>query len=121
MSEQDVAGAASPRPDLSELSAASVVGSDGQRVGRVHDIYLQDATSVISAISVAIGRMGDEVVLVPAAAIDSQHPDDDGRVHLQVTAKVARSGLPAPQTLHADPAMMERAVEALGLRADGTA
>lgn len=102
-------------PDLPELSSAAVLAADGARVGHVHDIYLHDASGEFAAISVAIGRLTVRAVLVPAAALASEHPDADGRVHLRVDAAALRGGLDAPETLHAEPDLLGRALRALGL------
>lgn len=102
-------------PDLPELSAAAVLDVEGARAGRVHDIYLHDASGEFAAISVALGRLGGRIILVPAAALDSEHPDAEGRVHLRIPARALREGLEAPATLHAEPDLLVRAGRALGL------
>ncbi|MFC7457692.1 PRC-barrel domain-containing protein [Brachybacterium sp. GCM10030267] len=67
------------RSRLQALSGATVRGRDGESVGRVRDIYLQDATGELAAITVARRQLSSRSVLIPASAIavlPAEHPDE---------------------------------------------
>lgn len=51
------------------LAGVTVHGSDGKTVGRVRDVYLQDATGELAAITVMPRQLSARSVLLPAAAI----------------------------------------------------
>lgn len=67
----------SPRerpPRLQSLAGLAVRGSDGRVVGRVRDIYQQDASGALAAITVMPRQLSARTVLIPAAAIESLPP-----------------------------------------------
>ncbi len=59
------------RRRLLTLAGLTVHGSDGRTVGRVRDIYLEDATGELAAITVMPRQLSARSVLIPAAAIAS--------------------------------------------------
>ncbi|GAA4518444.1 hypothetical protein GCM10023160_00490 [Brachybacterium paraconglomeratum] len=57
------------RRRLQGLAGLSVLGSDGKTVGRVRDIYQQDDSGELAAITVMPRQLSSRSVLIPAAAI----------------------------------------------------
>lgn len=147
--------ASAPRPDagpesssrgerrrrMQSLAGVTVHGSDGKTVGRVRDVYLQDATGELAAITVTPRQLSARSVLLPAVAIAAlpQEPPEgqeaqatgtvqatgrlhsdpergeDHVLHLRVDARTAKAGARPPLTLHATPDALEAAVAALHL------
>lgn len=62
------------RRRLQDLAGLTVRGSDGGSVGRVRDIYQQDAGIELAAITVVPRQLSSRSVLIPAAAIASLPP-----------------------------------------------
>ena len=56
---------------LQGLAGLTVLGSDGKTVGRVRDIYQQDASGELAAITVMPRQLSAHSVLIPAAAISA--------------------------------------------------
>lgn len=118
-------------PRLQTLAGLTVRGSDGRTVGRVRDIYQQDASGALAAITVMPRQLSARTVLIPAAALeglpsltapqDAPRPDEDPAVHLRVDATTARSGIRPPETAHVTPQDLREAAEALGLGPGGAA
>lgn len=132
---------AARRRRLQALAGLTVHGSDGRTVGRVRDIYQQDASGELAAITVMPRQLSARSVLIPAAAIAALPVDEPPRavdeatraadeaarergtaehaaartVGLRIDAATAKAGLRPPETLHASPEMLRRAAEALGL------
>ena len=61
-------------PRLQALAGLTVRGRDDRTVGRVRDIYQQDAGGGLAAITVVPRQLSSRSVLVPAAAIESLPP-----------------------------------------------
>ncbi|MFC0676074.1 hypothetical protein [Brachybacterium hainanense] len=110
-----VAAAEGTARDDTELASAAVLDREGTWIGRVEDVYRADATAALAAISVALGRLGSRTVLLPAAAFAAPRPDEESHLHLVIDARTARGAIPAPGTLHADPALLADARRAVGL------
>lgn len=124
---------------LQGLAGMTVLGSDGKTVGRVRDIYQQDASGELAAITVMPRQLSAHTVLIPSAAIaalpaeqpeepsdapaDGQADDEDETadphpaeaVRLRIGTAVARAGMRPPQTGHATPEELREAEAALGL------
>ncbi|MGP9539375.1 PRC-barrel domain-containing protein [Brachybacterium sp. AOP43-C2-M15] len=125
---------------LQELAGLPVRGSDGKTVGRVRDLYQQDAGGELAAISVMPRQLSARTVLIPAAAIASlpaqsaaegEHDrseadagsDGAGResstaaaeIELLVETATAKDGPEPPETLHVTPQDLRDAAAALGL------
>ncbi|MFC7375059.1 MULTISPECIES: PRC-barrel domain-containing protein [unclassified Brachybacterium] len=84
------------RSRLQALSGATVRGRGGESVGRVRDIYLQDATGELAAITVVRRQLSSRSVLIPASAIavlPAEHPDE---------AEAADGAADRPTGEHAD-------------------
>lgn len=129
---------------LQALAGLTVRGSDGRTVGRVRDIYQQDASGALAAITVMPRQLSARTVLIPAAALEDlpllAAPQDVARpgtpaesrsdaptgaghgedpvVHLRVDAATARAGVRPPETAHVTPQDLREAAEALGLEPD---
>lgn len=69
-----VRGTRERTPRLQALAGLAVRGSDGRVVGRVRDIYQQDASGALAAITVMPRQLSARTVLIPAAAIESLPP-----------------------------------------------
>lgn len=54
---------------LQSLAGMTVLGSDGRTVGRVRDIYQQDDSGELAAITVMPRQLSSRTVLIPSAAI----------------------------------------------------
>lgn len=128
--EQGMAGTTLPvPPHVIDLEGATVLADDGTAVGRVRDIYLQDASGLLSAITVVHGRLRGREILVPAAAIDADSlasatedesgEDRTGEVRLRIGAAALRAGTVPPDTRNASPEVLEAAARALGLDSAG--
>lgn len=126
-SDGDMARAARRRR-LQALAGVTVHGSDGKTVGRVRDIYQQDATGELAAITVMPRQLSARSVLIPASAIAALPPapedsaaDDtatdpaDNILRLLVPAATAKAGARPPLTLHATPEDLRDAAAALDL------
>ena len=145
------AGSAEPVPPsarserrlrLQGLAGMTVLGSDGRTVGRVRDIYQQDDSGELAAITVMPRQLSSRAVLIPSAAIAalpaerSEDPAVDGAdaageedepadpraadaVRLRIGAACARGGLRPPDTAHATVELLREAETALGLRTGG--
>ena len=145
------AGSAEPVPPsaraerrlrLQGLAGVTVLGSDGRTVGRVRDIYQQDDSGELAAITVMPRQLSSRAVLIPSAAIAdlpaerSEDPAVDGAdaageedepadpraadaVRLRIGAACARGGLRPPDTGHATAELLREAETALGLRTGG--
>lgn len=61
-------------PRLQALAGLTVKGRDDRTVGRVRDIYQQDASGALAAITVVPRQLSSRAVLVPAAAIETLPP-----------------------------------------------
>lgn len=134
---------------LQSLAGVTVLGSDGRTVGRVRDIYQQDDSGELAAITVMPRQLSSRAVLIPSAAIGAlpaeqpEHPTAGGAaseaaasaadaeedepagpraadaVRLCIGANVARAGLRPPDTGHATVELLREAEVALGLRTGG--
>ena len=131
------AGSAEPVPPsaraerrlrLQGLAGVTVLGSDGRTVGRVRDIYQQDDSGELAAITVMPRQLSSRAVLIPSAAIaalPAEPPDEpaDPRaadaVRLRIGAACARGGLRPPDTGPATAELLREAETALGLRTGG--
>lgn len=116
---------------LQGLAGMTVLGSEGKTVGRVRDIYQQDAGGELAAITVMPRQLSSRSILIPSAAIaalpaeqaDEQAAGEDEAadphsadvVRLRVETAIARSGMRPPQTGHATAEMLREAAAALGL------
>lgn len=139
---------------LQGLAGMTVLGSDGKTVGRVRDIYQQDAGGELAAITVMPRQLSARSVLIPAAAISAlpedahalgqnaeQQEQEQGKeqqkaqereqdqeqdadeleqevpttITLLIDTATARAGIAPPDTLHADPQVLQDAAEAVGL------
>ena len=66
---------------LQRLAGMTVLGSDGRTVGRVRDIYQQDDSGELAAITVMPRQLSSRAVLIPSAAIAAL-PAEIGRAHV---------------------------------------
>ena len=66
-------------PRLQALAGLTVRGSDDRPVGRVRDIYQQDASGALAAITVMPRQLSARTVLIPAVAIEALPPLDEDR------------------------------------------
>lgn len=69
VTESETSARAERRRRLQALAGVTVHGSDGTTVGRVRDIYQQDATGELAAITVMPRQLSAHSVLIPASAI----------------------------------------------------
>ena len=131
------AGSAEPVPPsarserrlrLQGLAGMTVLGSDGRTVGRVRDIYQQDDSGELAAITVMPRQLSSRAVLIPSAAIaalPAEPPEEPAEpraadaVQLRIGADAARAGLRPPDTAHATAELLREAETALGLRTGG--
>lgn len=131
------AGSAEPVPPsaraerrlrLQGLAGVTVLGSDGRTVGRVRDIYQQDDSGELAAITVMPRQLSSRAVLIPSAAIaalpaepaeEPAEPRAADAVQLRIGADAARAGLRPPDTGHATAELLREAETALGLRTGG--
>lgn len=132
--EDPGAPARAERRRLQALAGVTVYGSDGKIVGRVRDVYLQDATAELAAITVMPRQLSAGSVLIPASAIaalpevleesaaphrpaaeDAPEQSGDHVLHLLVDTATARAGTPPPLTLHVTPRDLREAAAALHL------
>jgi sporulation protein YlmC with PRC-barrel domain len=139
----DVASGRRP-PRLQALAGLTVRGSDGRTVGRVRDIYQQDASGALAAITVMPRQLSARTVLIPAAALEElpmltaqrdgarpstsseegsgagtgRRPGEDPVVRLRVDAATVRAGARPPEIAHVTPQDLREAAEALGLEPD---
>ena len=77
---QGLSARAERRRRLQGLAGLNVLGSDGKTVGRVRDIYQQDDSGELAAITVMPRQLSSRSVLIPAAAIAAlpvEQPVDD--------------------------------------------
>lgn len=112
----DQPGVAEPRfPDTLRLAAAIVICADGRRAGRVRDVYVDDDTGILAAVSVVVGRLRQREVLVPVLALAAEEPDTDEVLRLRVGRDVLREGAAPPHTGHVTNAGLRDAAAALGL------
>lgn len=120
-------------PRLQALAGLSVRDVEGRTVGRVRDIYQQDAGGALAAITVMPRQLSSRTVLLPASAIETLPPlgaaseaahrdrdekgssDEDPVVRLRVDAATARAGKRPPETAHVTPQDLQEAAAALGL------
>ena len=74
----DSSGDAARRRRVQALAGVTVHGSDGKSVGRVRDVYLQDASGELAAITVTPRQLSARSVLIPASAIAAlpEAPED---------------------------------------------
>lgn len=105
-SDGDMARAARRRR-LQALAGVTVHGSDGKTVGRVRDIYQQDATGELAAITVMPRQLSARSVLIPASAIAALPPAPEDSAaddaHASTTpASAARASATADDTGTAD-------------------
>lgn len=149
----DPDGAADPAPAdrrrrLQDLAGLTVRGSDGGSVGRVRDVYQQDAGTELAAITVVPRQLSSRSVLIPAAAIASLPPekadaegsaDGDGApggdsaasgrrdakengaspvIELRIDVATAKAGAHPPLTGHLTPEELRAAAAVLGLGTD---
>ncbi|HEX7350543.1 PRC-barrel domain-containing protein [Brachybacterium sp.] len=84
---------AARRRRLQALAGLTVHGSDGKTVGRVRDIYQQDATGELAAITVMPRQLSARSVLIPASAIvalpaaPQDHAAEDARAPRNAAAE----------------------------------
>ncbi|MGO2821127.1 MAG: PRC-barrel domain-containing protein, partial [Brachybacterium tyrofermentans] len=101
------------------------LGSEGDTVGRVRDIYLHDATGELSAVSVVRRQLSSRHVVIPSAAIaelPAAEPDEGPQsIRLLIGAGTARGGIRPPQTAHLTPELLREAHQVLGLEESATA
>ena len=114
---------------LQRLAGMTVLGSDGRTVGRVRDIYQQDDSGELAAITVMPRQLSSRAVLIPAAAIaalPAPHSEgaDDGAASGDTGARAAAgdSADDAPVARQADAVQLslEAAVARAGLRPPAT-
>lgn len=91
------AGSSAAPPDPGSLSSAAVVDAQGRRLGRVHDVYLVDRTGEPAALSIAIGRWGGRIVVVPSSRLSPAGP---GRLAYDPAAPPLEDVPDAPATGH---------------------
>lgn len=102
------------------LASAVVRSTDDRVVGRVRDVYRRDRGGDLAAVSVALGRFRSRIVLLPATAFTVATSEASGHsveLHLATSAGDLSAAIDAPETLHADPDLLSRAAEALGVPA----
>ena len=96
------------RRRLQHLAGVTVLGSDGKTVGRVRDIYQQDASGELAAITVMPRQLSSRSVLIPSAAIaalPAAHPAADAAsVDAAEPAEPAGAAEPAQPAGAAEPA-----------------
>lgn len=118
-------GAAGPRARLLALAGLPVLGSEGDTVGRVRDIYLHDATGELSAVSVVRRQLSSRHVVIPSAAIAelpaAETDESPQSIRLLIPAETARTGIRPPQTAHLTPELLREAHQVLGLEESATA
>lgn len=102
-------------PNPFVLYSAIVMCADGKRGGRVRDIYIDDDTGYLAAVTVVMGRLRQVEVLVPALALAGDEPDGDGVLRLIIDKEALAIGLAPPVTGHATIAELREAADALGL------
>lgn len=92
------------------LASSVVLDAQDRRAGRVHDVFLDDRTGMIAAISVVMGRLLVREILVP---IDLVLEVDSNRVQVPVTVDMLREGFPTPAVGHVVASDLEAARRAL--------
>lgn len=107
------AGSSAALSDPGSLSSATVVDAQGRRLGRVHDVYLVDRTGEPAALSIAIGRWGGRIVIVPASRLS---PAGSGRLAYDATDAPLEEAPDAPATGH----LTGERLAALGARDDAS-
>ncbi|MGO2607878.1 MAG: PRC-barrel domain-containing protein [Brachybacterium tyrofermentans] len=124
-SDEQGAGPAGRRARLLALAGLTVLGSEGDTVGRVRDIYLHDPTGELAAVSVVRRQLSSRHVVIPSAAIaelPAAEPDESSQsIRLQISAETARTGIRPPQTAHLTPELLREAHQVLGLEESATA
>lgn len=103
-------GRLGPGMDLRALASAPVLDADGRRVGRVHDVFLDDRTGELAAVSVAMGRILAREVIVPA---DLLRLADPGQLQVPCDRDRLRAGMASPDVAHLDPRAIRDARSAL--------
>ncbi|MGP9583090.1 hypothetical protein ACT3SQ_10120 [Brachybacterium sp. AOP42-C2-15] len=115
--EQSAADGAEPsaraeRRRLQHLAGVTVLGSDEKTVGRVRDIYQQDASGELAAITVMPRQLSSRSVLIPSAAIaalPAAHPTADA-----ASVDAAEPAEPAEPAGAAEPAQPAGAANPAG-------
>lgn len=124
-SDEQGSGPAGRRARLLALAGLPVLGSEGDTVGRVRDIYLHDATGELAAVSVVRRQLSSRHGVIPSAAIaelPAAEPDESApSIRLLISAETARTGIRPPQTGHLTPELLREAHEVLGLEESATA
>lgn len=124
-SDEQGSGPAGRRARLLALAGLTVLGSEGDTVGRVRDIYLHDPTGELAAVSVVRRQLSSRHVVIPSAAIaelPAAEPDESSQsIRLQISAETARTGIRPPQTAHLTPELLREAHQVLGLEESATA
>lgn len=105
-------------PNPLRLDGAAVLCSDGSRAGRVRDVYLDDDTGALAALTLDVGRVRQRSILVPRVAFTSDTPDDRRHLHVAITLDQLRKGIAPPDTSHVTNKELKEAAEALGIDAD---
>lgn len=123
-SDEQGSGPAGRRARLLALAGLTVLGSEGDTVGRVRDIYLHDATGELAAVSVVRRQLSSRHVVIPSAAIaelPAAEPDETSpSIRLLIGAETARTGIRPPQTAHLTPELLCEAHRVLGLEESAT-
>ncbi len=100
------------------LASATVRTPDGERVGRVRDVYLHDADGELAALGVQTGRMRTRQCLLPRGAVTvrwSEGPRPEPDVRLAVPLEVLRDAVEPPDEGHISAEELQKAERALGL------